>query len=81
MRWGASSTHYDYKELMASTEARAYNGLNQDSGIAALVGGYDNAGNLAKEGAGATAREFSYDAENRLLSVKIGGALALSLKP
>jgi hypothetical protein len=28
MRWGASSTHYDYKELMASGQARTYNGLN-----------------------------------------------------
>jgi len=26
-----------------------------------------------------TAREFTYDAENRLLSVKVGGVLSLSL--
>jgi len=80
VRWGASSTHYDYKELMASTVARTYNGLNQDSGIAALSGGYDPSGNLAKEGDGSTAREFTYDAENRLLSVHVGGVLALSLE-
>jgi len=80
MRWGASSTHYDYKESVASTEARAYNGLNQDSGIAALVGGYDPSGNLAYEGTDPRARTFVYDAENRLLSVSVGGALTLSLE-
>jgi len=61
----ASSTVFDYKETTSSTTNNAYNGLNQDAGIAALSGGFDADANLTNDGT----RTMVYDLYNRLLSV------------
>ena len=65
---------YDYKELDQTTDNRTYNGLNQDSSIAALSGGYDANGNMANDGN----RVMTYDVYNRLISVT-GTGVNLSL--
>ncbi len=41
-----------------------YDGLNRDTAIAAISGGFDARGNLTKDGV----RTFTYDIENRLLT-------------
>ncbi len=75
---GASSTAYDYKELAASTVNKTFDGLNRDTTIAAMPGGYDLRGNLTKDGG----RTFTYDVENRLLTATGGGAnLTLEYDP
>lgn len=63
--WGASSTVYDYVETATATIAKTYDGLNRDATIAAISGGYDSKGNLAKDGT----RTMTYDIYNRLLTV------------
>ncbi|WP_303828267.1 RHS repeat-associated core domain-containing protein [Asticcacaulis taihuensis] len=63
--WGASSTVYDYVETATATTAKTYDGLNRDAAIAAISGGYDSKGNLAKDGT----RTMTYDIYNRLLTV------------
>ena len=68
-----NNTIFDTNTTAAPADNRAYNGLNQDAAIAALVGGYDAAGNLANEG-GVNAQGFGgrvmvYDVYNRLISV------------
>ena len=66
---------YDYKEVDKVTDNRTYNGLNQDSAIAAITGGYDANGNLANEGTATGSRNFVYDAENHLITfTTVGGA-------
>jgi RHS repeat-associated protein len=57
----------------------AADGLNRDAAIAAVAGGYDANGNLTNDGT----RTFTYDAENRLLSVTAPGVsdVALSYDP
>lgn len=72
--WGGSNTIFDYAEIAGSTDARTYDGLNRDSGVAALTGGYDARGNLTTDGT----RTFTYDVENRLLT-STGGTNPLTL--
>ncbi len=72
----ASSTVYDYAETTNGTVNSTYNGLNQDSGIAAVSGGgFDANGNLINDGA----RSMTYDAYNRLISV-VSSAANLTLE-
>ena len=52
-------------------------GLNRDAGIAALQGGYDLRGNLTGDGT----RSFTYDTENRLISVAGPVTAGLSYDP
>jgi len=72
--WGASSTVYDYVETATATIAKTYDGLNRDATIAAISGGYDSKGNLAKDGT----RTMTYDIYNRLLTV-MGTGMNLKL--
>ncbi|EGF89900.1 RHS Repeat family protein [Asticcacaulis biprosthecium C19] len=72
--WGATSTVYDYEEIASSTVNTNYDGLNRDTGISVLSGGYDTNGNLANETTpsasdAATKRCMTYDNMNRLLKV------------
>lgn len=53
--------------------SNTYDGLNRDAAIVALPGGYDPKGNLTGDGI----RTFTYDVENRLVSV--GGPSGLTL--
>lgn len=60
---------YDYHETQSSTNARTYDGLNRDAGIAS-ISGYDNQGNLINDGT----RVMTYDLFNRLKTVTGNGA-------
>lgn len=72
--WASSNPIFNYAEIANTTDSRTFDGLNRDSGVAALSGGYDARGNLTKDGT----RTFTYDVENRLLT-STGGANALTL--
>jgi RHS repeat-associated protein len=73
---------YDYQEKNHGTDSRAYDGLNRDAAIAAVSGGYDANGNLASEGSASGARTFTYDMDNRLMTVAGGIAnVALGYDP
>ncbi len=73
-----SATNDSYKWAPAAgTAASAYDGLNRDAAIAALTGGYDDRGNVKNDGA----RAYTYDVENRLLTVTGGVNLTLSYDP
>jgi RHS repeat-associated protein len=63
---------YDYVEKANITDGRTYDGLNRDTGIVAVSGGYDLNGNLTNEGSGG--RTFTYDIDNRLLTATGGTA-------
>lgn len=73
-RYSASAV-YNYVPVLANLPAQGYDGLNRDANIALVNGntGYDQRGNLANEGAtniyNQPGRRFTYDLENRLLSV------------
>lgn len=72
--WASSNTIFNYAEIAGSIDARTYDGLNRDAGVAALTGGYDARGNLTTDGT----RTFTYDVENRLLT-STGGTNPLTL--
>jgi len=72
--WASSNTIFNYAEIAGTTDARTYDGLNRDVGVAALTGGYDARGNLTTDGT----RTFTYDVENRLLT-STGGTNPLTL--
>ena len=57
--------------------SKTYDGLNRDAAIAAVTGGYDASGNLTNDGE----RQFTYDSENRLLSVAGSASLTLAYDP
>lgn len=65
VNWTANSAVYDYVEPVTSAENKTYDGLNRDATIAAVSGGYDTNGNMAKDGA----RVITYDIYNRVLTV------------
>jgi len=66
---------YDYAETASITDGRTYDGLNRDTGIVAVSGGYDANGNLTSEGTASGQRNFTYDMDNRLLTVTtVGGS-------
>ena len=73
----ASIGTYDWSAFPTTVTSKNYNGLNQDSAIVALTGGYDLRGNLTNDGA----RTFNYDLENRLLKVGVTstGATTMTL--
>lgn len=75
----ASNSLYQWTNHPATSLSKAYDGLNRDSTITALTGGYDKNGDLTYDGT----RTFTYDVENRLLSDSVGGSsvLALSYDP
>ena len=56
----SNNTNYDYNEPSNSTQNRAFNGLNQDTGYT-----YDGNGNLTNN----SGRTLTYDIENRLIAV------------
>jgi RHS repeat-associated protein len=67
-----TNTIYDYREQQSATENHTFNGLNQDSAIAALQtscatagAGYDCDGNLTND----SSRQFTYDIDNHLTSL------------
>jgi RHS repeat-associated protein len=64
-----NTTQYDFRETQVQTDNRAFDGLNRDSGIAALSGGYDARGNMTNDGS----RQMVYDLYNRLMSVTGNG--------
>ena len=65
----ANASIYDYHEGQTNTNARTYDGLNRDAGIAG-IGGYDNQGNLTNDGT----RVMTYDLYNRLKTLVGNGA-------
>ncbi|ESQ74441.1 RHS repeat-associated core domain-containing protein [Asticcacaulis sp. AC402] len=68
--WDATSSNYDYDQTTTSTENKTFDGLNRDSGIAALTGGYDLNGNLSRESLAASDKRcMTYDVLNRLTAV------------
>jgi len=84
----ATSTAYDYKEKVSSSDSPTYDGLNRDSRLVPATqdvcpsGGYDTRQNLICDGL--TNRNFSYDVENRLVSGGgngSGGAFSLAYDP
>lgn len=56
----SNNTNYDYNEPSNSTQNRAFNGLNQDTGYT-----YDGNGNLTNN----AGRTLTYDVENHLIAV------------
>ncbi len=58
--------------------SNTYDGDNRDAAIVAITG-YDARGNLINEGAGK--RQFTYDLENRLLTVSGSSSLTLTYDP
>lgn len=79
LSWTASNTIYDYHETSGASDSRTYNGLNQDSTVAAVSGGYDADGNLANEGTGG--RAFTYDIDNHLISLSGPASGTLTYDP
>jgi RHS repeat-associated protein len=63
---------FDYVQKQSPLESRSFDGLNRDTSVTAVAGGYDANGNLANEGAGG--RALSYDIYNRLLTATGNGA-------
>ena len=80
----ASNDLYNWTAFPSVLASRAYDGLNRDAAITAIgyqpcstSSGYDCRGNLANEGTGG--RSFTYDVENRLVSVNRSGSTVVSL--
>jgi RHS repeat-associated protein len=78
----ASNDNYQWVPASAATKNLTHNGLNQDAAIAALGAcgtagaGFDCNGNLTNDGS----RTFTYDAENRLVSLP-SASLTISYDP
>lgn len=68
----ASNALYKWTTPASGTSSKAYDGLNRDAAIV-TAGGYDTRGNLTGDGS----RTFTYDVENRLITV--GGSASMSL--
>jgi len=69
----ASSTTYDYKETVNSSDGPTYDGLNRDTRLVGQtqtcpLGGYDARQNLICDSKLAPYRTFTYDVENRMLT-------------
>ncbi len=78
--FSSTTSMFENIEIASTTDNRTFNGLNQDSTIAAISGGYDANGNLANEGAGG--RVMTYDVYNRLLTLTGDGkSLAFTYDP
>jgi RHS repeat-associated protein len=65
-----TNTDFDYQDQVSTTDNKTFNGLNQDSAIAALAtscsaagAGYDCSGNLINDGT----RRFTYDIDNHMV--------------
>ena len=73
-----SNLNYVWALPAAANNGYAPNGLNQNAQIAAITGGgYDGRGNEINDGT----RQFSYDAENRLLSASGPTPITASYDP
>ncbi|BEV12127.1 RHS repeat-associated core domain-containing protein [Asticcacaulis sp. DW145] len=64
-----NTAQYDYRETQTATDNRTYDGLNRDTGIAALTNGYDARGNMTNDGS----RQMTYDLYNRMLTLTGNG--------
>jgi len=69
----ASSTTYDYKETVSSSDSPTYDGLNRDARLVGTTaacpsGGYDARQNLICDSRQTPNRTFTYDVENRMLT-------------
>ncbi len=73
----AANQMYVWTNRTPGTTTKTWDGLNRDATLAAVSGGYDARGNLTKD----ETRTFTYDVENRLLTVtpNAGGAASLTL--
>jgi RHS repeat-associated protein len=63
----SSNTMYDFTQKSQPLESKSYDGLNRDTSITVIPGGYDKNGNLSDEGSGG--RSMTYDIDNRLLTI------------
>jgi RHS repeat-associated protein len=72
-----SNDNYDWTNYPAAIANYAFDGLNRDAAVAAVNGGYDARGNLTYDGT----RTFTYDLENRLLTVSGATPTTLTYDP
>lgn len=71
-----NNTAYDWSEASGQQHAYSVNSLNQYTAVDGATFAYDDNGNLTSDGS----RVFTYDVENRLISVSGSGVVGMTLK-